>query len=178
MKSDIPIRASLLRPAGTEDMIKPSPLHPDAMFPPDLIFDRLQHSAFRRRFVLKAPEYRYLQEHGLEEVLQHAESFIATRLAPAQPDKDGKQTPFRGHPVFVAQHATATCCRSCLEKWHGIGMGAALTTLQVQHVIDMLAQWLQRQKAPPETPRPAKKKAAKSSSRPGSPPDERQGVLF
>ena len=158
-------------------MIKASLLPPDAMFPQDLIVDRLQHSAFRMRFTLKPPEYRYLQEHGLEEVLQHAESFIATRLAPAHPDKDGKQTPFRGHPVFVAQHATATCCRSCLEKWHGIGMGAALTSLQTQHVIDMLARWLQDQKAPLETPRPARKKAEKSSPR-KTLTDERQGVLF
>jgi len=147
------------------------------MFPPDLIVDRLQHSAFRRRFALKSPEYRYLQEHGLEEVLQHAESFIAARLAPAHPDNDGKQTPFRGHPVFVAQHATATCCRSCLEKWHGIGMGQALTTRQTQHVIDMLARWLQEQKAPVETSRPARKKNKKPLP-PNAAADERQGLLF
>ncbi len=24
----------------------------------------------------------------------------------------------KGHPVFVAQHATATCCRECIRKWH------------------------------------------------------------
>ncbi|WP_034295139.1 DUF4186 domain-containing protein [Herbaspirillum sp. RV1423] len=137
------------------------------MYPPDLIFDRLQHSAFRRRFRLKLPEYRYLQEHGLAQVLQHAEGFIAARLAPARPDNDGRQTPFRGHPVFVAQHATATCCRSCLQKWHGIGVGAPLTTLEQRHVVEVLARWLQEQEAPPETPRKAAPKT-----------DKRQGVLF
>ncbi|MCP9485713.1 MAG: DUF4186 domain-containing protein [Gaiellaceae bacterium MAG52_C11] len=40
---------------------------------------------------------------------------IAQRVAPAAPRKDGKQTPYRGHPVFVAQHATATCCRTVLD---------------------------------------------------------------
>ncbi len=157
-------------------MIDHRPPDPGAMFSQDLIVDRLQHSAFRRRFVLKPPEYRYLQEHGLEEVLRHAESFIAARLAPAYPDKDGKQTPFRGHPVFVAQHATATCCRSCLEKWHGIRMGQNLTSLQTQHIIDMLARWLQDQKAPLETQRPTRKKSEKRPSRTAA--DERQGVLF
>ena len=142
------------------------------MYPPDLIFDRLEHSAFRRGFALKPPEYRYLQEHGLEQVLQHAEGFIATRLAPPMPDKDGKQTPFRGHPVFVAQHATATCCRACLQKWHGIGAGVALTTLEQQHVIDVLARWLQAQEAPPE---PA---ARKPRNKTENPVDLRQGVLF
>ncbi|WP_251023391.1 DUF4186 family protein [Streptomyces sp. ISL-10] len=29
-------------------------------------------------------------------------------------------------PVFVAQHATATCCRTCLERWHVVPAGRAL----------------------------------------------------
>lgn len=41
-------------------------------------------------------------------------------MAPKNIDNDGKQTPMRGHPVFIAQHATATCCRECLKKWHNI----------------------------------------------------------
>jgi len=44
--------------------------------------------------------------------------FITARLAPALLKNDGKQTPMRGHPVFIAQHATATCCRRCLWKWY------------------------------------------------------------
>jgi hypothetical protein len=57
----------------------------------------------------------------------HARDLIARRLAPAEPRNDGKQTPYRGHPVFVAQHATATCCRTCLERWHQIPKGRELT---------------------------------------------------
>ena len=26
----------------------------------------------------------------------------------------------KGHPVFIAQHATASCCRGCLWKWYSI----------------------------------------------------------
>src|SRR3546814_7102519 len=51
---------------------------------------------------------------------------VEKRLAPAEPVNDGKQTPMRGHPVLIAQHATATCCRSCLAKWHGIPAGRLL----------------------------------------------------
>lgn len=137
------------------------------MYSPALILDRLRHSRFRQRFKLKPTEFRYLQSHGLETILQHAESFIATRLAPAAPAHDGKQTPYRGHPVFVAQHATATCCRSCLEKWHGIGQGEALSTLEQQHIVDMLARWLDEQPEPVEMPRAT---AARQ--------ENRQGVLF
>lgn len=83
-----------------------------------------------------------LAKHGLAGVLVQAEGIIATRLAPAAPLNDGKQTPFRGHPVFVAQHATATCCRSCLAKWHGIAQGAALTDEEQAHVVAVIDRWL------------------------------------
>ena len=92
----------------------------------DALFDRLAASAFRRRFRLRPPERDYLQAKGFDTILQHAEQFIEQRIAPAEIPNDGKQTPMRNHPIFVAQHATATCCRGCLEKWHGIPRGACL----------------------------------------------------
>jgi hypothetical protein len=81
----------------------------------------------------------------METVLSHAADFISKRLAPAEPVNDGRQTPFKGHPVFVAQHATATCCRSCLEKWHQIPMGRELTDAEQRHVVDAIGLWLARQ---------------------------------
>ncbi len=106
------------------------------------LFVALRESAFRRRFHLGAVERRYLATHGLDEVLVQAEELIARRLAPAAPPNDGRQTPWRGHPVFVAQHATATCCRGCLAKWHDIPRGSALTDEQTAHVIATLERWL------------------------------------
>ena len=113
------------------------------MRPLDDLFAALAGSAFRRRFHLGARERAYLDAHGVSTILVQAEELIARRLAPANPPNDGKQTPFRGHPVFVAQHATATCCRSCLAKWHGIPRGSALTDEQQAHVIAVLGRWLQ-----------------------------------
>jgi hypothetical protein len=112
--------------------------------PPDLdpVFERLSHSTFRRRFRLGAVEGRYLAQKGLETVLAHGEKFIEERLAPAEPRNDGKQTPMRNHPVFVAQHATATCCRGCVEKWHGIARGHALTTEEKAYILAVLRRWL------------------------------------
>jgi predicted Fe-S protein YdhL (DUF1289 family) len=78
-------------------------------------------------------------------VMEHGRDFIAKRLAPAQPVNDGKQTPFRGHPIFVAQHATATCCRGCLAKWHDIPKGHALTDDEQAHVLGALQRWLERE---------------------------------
>jgi predicted Fe-S protein YdhL (DUF1289 family) len=108
----------------------------------DDVFPALERSAFRRRFALGPRERDYLRSRGIDEVLRQAEEIVARRLAPAAPPNDGTQTPYRGHPVFVAQHATATCCRGCLEKWHGIARGAALTDEEQAHVIATLERWL------------------------------------
>lgn len=108
----------------------------------DEIFAALQRSAFRRRFHLGAAEREYVEARGLEAVLAQAEGLIAQRLAPAAPPNDGRQTPWRGHPVFVAQHATASCCRSCLARYHDIRAGEELTDAQQAHVIAALGRWL------------------------------------
>jgi hypothetical protein len=116
---------------------------------PDELFAALDTSAFRRRFRLAAREREYLRARGLPTVLEHARDFVAARLAPAEPRNDGRQTPFRGHPVFVAQHATATCCRGCLAKWHRIDRGRDLTAAEQAHVVAAIARWLRQEAGTP-----------------------------
>ena len=111
------------------------------------LFERLSRSSFRRRFRLREPELGYLRQKGLAVVLKHAADFIDQRLAPAEPANDGKQTPFRHHPVFIAQHATATCCRGCLEKWHDIRKGKPLTREEKEYILLVLKTWLSVQTA-------------------------------
>ncbi len=115
----------------------------------EAIWSRLQRSAFRSAFQLTEKDQRYLNDKGMEHILSHARDFIASRLSPALPLKDGKQTPWRGHPVFVAQHATATCCRGCLEKWHGIARGQALDARQQEYIVQFIALWLARRGGAP-----------------------------
>jgi hypothetical protein len=112
----------------------------------DHVFSRLAGSPFRSRFRLGEKERAYLADRGTPTVLDHARDFIAKRLAPAEPVNDGRQTPMRGHPVFIAQHATATCCRSCLEKWHAIPSGRPLTAPEQEHVIAAIRRWLEEQR--------------------------------
>ena len=113
------------------------------------LFERIRQSDFRMRFQLKEADRAYIQEKGMDVIRDHALELIRKRLAPAEPKNDGKQTPMRGapvgHPVFLAQHATGTCCRGCLEKWHGIPQGKTLTEEQVQYVTDVIMKWLDRQ---------------------------------
>lgn len=106
------------------------------------LFNGLAKSTFRAKFHLRGKDLEYLHTKGLATVLEHGRDFVGKRLAPAVPENDGKQTPFRGHPVFVAQHATACCCRGCLEKWHRIPRGVALSAEQQDYIIKVLERWL------------------------------------
>ncbi len=112
---------------------------------PEELFAALGDSQFRSGFKLRGKELAYLRAKGLRTVLEHAADFIEKRLAPAFPANDGKQTPMRNHPAFVAQHATATCCRGCLQKWHRIPKGDALNAEQKRYVLSVLEKWLTEQ---------------------------------
>ena len=103
---------------------------------------RLAASPFRSRFKLSEAERAYIARKGLGTLRAQAEKIIRERLAPARPANDGRQTPMRGHPVFKAQHATATCCRSCLEKWHGIKAGRKLDEAEIDYAAEVITNWL------------------------------------
>lgn len=111
----------------------------------DELFAALTRSAFRNRFRLQPPDRAYLTRRSRAVILEHGRDFIVKRLAPAQPENDGRQTPMRGHPIFVAQHATATCCRKCLRKWHRIPSERPLSDDEIEYVINVLARWLDGQ---------------------------------
>lgn len=112
----------------------------------DELFQALAQSQFRRRFRLGKRERDYLARKGLDTVLAHGAAFIAARLAPARPANDGRQTPWRNHPVFVAQHATATCCRGCLARWHGIPSGHPLSAREQRYMLTVIRHWLEQQR--------------------------------
>jgi hypothetical protein len=111
----------------------------------DDLFGSLGRSNFRRSFHLGAKERAYVTDKGMPKVIEHARNFVATRLAPASPVNDGKQTPFKGHPVFIAQHATATCCRSCLAKWHRIEAGSQLSAEEQGHAVAAIERWINQE---------------------------------
>jgi len=112
------------------------------------LFAALSQSGFRSRFALSAREKAYFHDKGRDVVLTHARRFITERLAPAEPQNDGRQTPMRNHPVFVAQHATATCCRGCLNKWHKIPKGRALTEQEITYILSVIQTWLDMHAGP------------------------------
>lgn len=142
----------------------------------DGVLDRIGRSSFRAKFHLTAADVTYARERGPREIESHAARFVAERLAAATPDNDGRQTPMRGHPVFRAQHATATCCRGCLAKHHGIVKHHPLTDEHQTYVVAVIMRWIERELVrhpvdPGGAAQPATRRAPEHTPRP-------QAVLF
>lgn len=106
---------------------------------------RLRKSEFRAKFHLSEKDREYITERGIDTIRSHATDFVRNRLAPAKIANDGKQTPMRGHPVFVAQHACACCCRGCLFKWYKIPKGKELTENQQECIVNLIMAWIENE---------------------------------
>lgn len=110
------------------------------------LLESLSKSKFRGSFHLNKKMKDYVKEKGLDKIRTDAKDLITKRLAPENPINDGKQTPMKQvHPVFIAQHATGCCCRSCLEKIHGIRKGHELTDEEITYVVNVIMLWIQRE---------------------------------
>ncbi|MEV6279928.1 DUF4186 domain-containing protein [Nocardia sp. NPDC051832] len=118
----------------------------------DARLQRIGQHRFRASFRLRGRDRAVVDLRGIAMVRKHAVDLIDRRLAPAEPHNDGRQTPYRGHPVFVAQHATATCCRTCLARWHDIPAGRALDDAERAYVVEAICRWITAQYAPGEPP--------------------------
>lgn len=108
----------------------------------DALLHRISQHHFRAKFRLHGRDRAMVDLRGIATVRKHAEELVEQRLASAEPRNDGRQTPYRGHPVFVAQHATATCCRNCLARWHSIPAGRALNEAEQSYVVDVICRWI------------------------------------
>lgn len=111
----------------------------------DDVLNRLSKSKFRSSFHLKDKDIKYIDDKGIDTIEKHAYDFINKRLSQEFIPNDGKQTPTKGHPVFIAEHATATCCRECLEKWHHIKKGHALSESEIDYIVKVIMTWIKKE---------------------------------
>ncbi len=109
----------------------------------DEALNKLKKSKFRSSFHLSEKDKVYIKEKGMDTIRLHAHDFISSRLAPAEIPNDGKQTPMKGHPVFIAQHATACCCRGCLYTWYKVKKNKQLSEAQIQKIVNLIVAWIE-----------------------------------
>lgn len=112
----------------------------------DDILNRLSKSKFRSSFHLNNKMKDYVKEKGLDKIKSDAYDLIKKRIAPAIILNDGKQTPMKQvHPVFIAEHACACCCRECLEKWHHISKNRELNKEEIDYIVNLIMEWIKRE---------------------------------
>ena len=109
------------------------------------VLDRLSKSRFRSSFHLKDKDILYVKDKGIDKIRDHAYDFISKRIVDTSNVTDGKQTPMKRHPVFIAQHACACCCRGCLEKWHKIQKDRGLTEKEINYIVNLLLLWIKKE---------------------------------
>ncbi len=114
----------------------------------DACLERLKKSSFRKGFHLGKKEFEIIERRGIDTISKDCRFFIRTRLS--EPGKhgfrDGRQTPWKGHPVFIAQHATATCCRGCLRKWYKIEERDPLSPRELDFIERLIMSWINMEK--------------------------------
>lgn len=108
------------------------------------VLEKLGNSKFRISFKFTRKEVLYIDEKGIDVIRMHAADFVRNRLAPANPVNDGKQTPMHGHPVFKAMHATACCCRGCMQKWYKVSPNRELTEDEQRRIVNLLIAWIEK----------------------------------
>jgi len=105
----------------------------------------LSKSKFRSNFHLRKYMKDYINEKGLDKIKEHTIDFMDKKIGDAYPTNDGKQTPTKNHPSFIAMHACACCCRTCLEKWHYIEKGRALTKEEKDFLVNLIMKWINKE---------------------------------
>ena len=103
---------------------------------------KLSKSKFRSGFYLKEEDIKYIDKKGLDKIKEHAYDFINKRLRPSVIPNDGKLIGVKGHSIFIAEDATARCCRGCLNKWYCIPKNRELTDMEVDYIVKVIMMWI------------------------------------
>lgn len=109
-------------------------------------FNALKHELIRHHFwhiEIDQKAINHALRKGKTKLRQAAEHRIRRSVGDAEPIFDGRQTPKSGNSIFYAQHATATCCRKCIEYWHGIPLGQELTEDQIQYFAKLVMLYIE-----------------------------------
>jgi hypothetical protein len=111
----------------------------------DYTFSELRHEMIRHHFWHVEIDER-ARNHALRKgrvaLLVAADKRLATSVGRENPYRDGRQTPFEGNVLYYAQHATASCCRTCIEYWHDIPKGRPLTTGELTYLGRLLERFI------------------------------------
>jgi phosphopantetheinyl transferase (holo-ACP synthase) len=128
------------------DLIDWERIHKNDIKDSDFIFKELKHEIVRHVFwhthIEDGALYGALTT-GRNALKEKAKKVLNTRIKKYSSFIDGRQTPMgKDEIINYAQHATATCCRKCLEAWHNIPMENTLTDSQMDFCTSLVMKYV------------------------------------
>lgn len=107
-----------------------------------LRFELIRHHFWHVEIDEKA--VRYARRKGISGLQDAVRSRLRSSVGSANNSFDGRQTPMAGsgNPIHYAQHATASCCRKCMEYWHAIPKTEDLTDGQIEYLSELVMMYL------------------------------------
>jgi hypothetical protein len=94
--------------------------------------------------------WNYARRKGRKKLLSDLPDFLRKHIGPPRDAFDGRRvpwpqrTPQRMNPYFYGQHATGTCCRTCLETWYGIPQDRKLSPKEIIFFTAVLTDYISR----------------------------------
>lgn len=105
-----------------------------------LKYEWVRHVYWHRKIDQRAVNYALRK--GKIELFETAEHIIRKNIAKPADVYGNLATSIEGNAIHYAQHATATCCRKCIEKWHGIPLDQTLTEDQIVYFTKLVILYL------------------------------------
>ena len=111
-------------------------------------FESLRRELIRHHFwhtTLDDKALRHAEKKGVAGLREAAEHRLRKNVAlpSSQLYRDGAQTPREGNVIYYAQHATATCCRKCIEVWHGIDRETPLQEAEIGYMTELIMRYIE-----------------------------------
>jgi hypothetical protein len=115
----------------------------------DHTFEALRTELIRHAYwnvVINEKATAHARKRGKIQMLQLIRNQLKRLIGNAQPFNDGRQTSTdldSSSAIPFGQHATGTCCRRCLEYWHGIERGRELTPDELDYCAALVLRYIQ-----------------------------------
>lgn len=112
----------------------------------DYTFKALKYEMWRHYYwhiEIDQKAINHARRKGKAGIRVAADKRIRNSVGDGNPYRDGIQTPKKGNTLYYAQHATATCCRKCIEEWHGIPIGQPLTDDQIAYFKELVILYIE-----------------------------------
>jgi hypothetical protein len=110
----------------------------------NIVLEKLQRSPFCESSKLTENDLNYIKDKCMPNIVRHTKELLYSQIY-VPSSNDGRQTPWKGHLVFTTQHATATCCRKCIHKWHGIRKSKIMDEHGLTFCSGLILGWIQTQ---------------------------------